>query len=75
MEANSPSAAVYLVSYAIGVWHRGRPPENSEYRKGSYICFPHNSGQQSRTKIAYKVATKHGSKLSQPTEKIAVECL
>lgn len=49
--------------------------ENSEYRKGRYICFPHNAGQQSRTNIAYKVATKHGSKLSEPVEKITVECL
>ena len=68
-KANTPSGAVYLVSYAIGGWHRGSPPENSEYRKGRYICFPHNSGQQSRTNIAYKVATKYGNKLSQPTEK------
>ena len=87
-KANTPSGAVYLVSYAIGGWHRGSPtpptswnttpiliPENSEYRKGRYICFPHNSGQQSRTNIAYKVATKYGNKLSQPTEKITVECL
>ena len=35
----------------------------------------HKSGQQSRTNIAYKVATKYGNKLSQSAEKIKVECL
>ncbi len=87
-KANSPAGSVYLVSYAIGGWHRGSPtpptswnttailiPENAQYRKGKQICFPHNSGQQSRTNIAYKVATKYGNKVSQPTEKITVECL
>ena len=86
-KANSPAGTLYNLHYAIGGWHRGSPtapsqwsstpivvPENSEFRNGDYIQFPHNSRQGRRTNIAYQVTASHDKKVSAPTSQIVVEC-